>query len=969
MSPQPTASKKKRERAGYAFLVLALAAAAVVLPRSCERGQQLQKPVVPKIAHAKPAQFPQPPAKAPSAVAPEAAVSSPHASAKESPRAAAHPARVAAVSPAPAPRRQPRPQPQLESRLAHVVVNGISKGDATVYRNAEGAWLARPGDVGNWGLEPPGPARTEVAGEPYVALERLPGTQATFDEGGATLELRTGSPSTLAQNLPPSATRGAAAAPQPLEPIIARIVVNSVAKGDATVYHGAEGAWFARPADVGNWGIKAPDSARVDIQGERFVALDRLPELRVTFDERTVTLALNAAPHVLPPTSIDLAWRRKPGTLYPSDNSLLFNYNLTALGDTGFGSRSYQGSTEFAARSGNWLLYNTTSYQDGAGFDHRSTRLLTNAQYDDRANLRRFTAGDFFTPGFDLSGSVGMGGLSFTKLYSMDPYFVQYPTAGFAAQVALPSTVDVLVDGNLVSRQLVQPGPLDIRNVTAAAGQRNVTVIIRDPYGREQVLGQPFYFTQFGLAKGLQEYSYNIGALRHRYGVASDDYGHLAASGFHRYAFSDALTLGLRGEGDSELYNFGPFATVTLPRAGIVGFSVSGSERGGAHGHATGATYSYARGPFSLGYAGRYFSRDFAQLADEINPPLSLKSDEFANASLFFQQLGTFSVGYTSTRSYTLPDMRSWNFGYTRPFLDARAILSFNYTRTEQPAAGNSWLVSFTYYFDRVTSAVGRAGGAQGSNFQSVGLQKAVPLGQGYGYLVEGGRAELGGQSAAVGRGQFQLNAAHAIAGVDTIGSSDRAVQAGSSRAFVAGGIGYAGGALFASRPILDSFAVVRVGDVPGVPVYANGWLQGKSDAHGEVVATDLNAFYDNDISFLAQDLPLNYRYPRSQLTISPPNRSGSVVNFQLKAVQAVYGTLLAERGGKRVPLDLRELEVSGAGRSFSSFTAQRGEFYFEDLEPGDYALRVRGELACTATIRVRHTTDPFLDLGAVTCR
>jgi outer membrane usher protein len=789
--------------------------------------------------------------------------------------------------------------------------------------------------------------------------------QVTFDQQSATLELRAGRPP-VAQNLPPSVTRTAGA---PLEPIIARIVVNGVQKGDTTVYRSAQGAWLARPADVGNWGLKAPDSARIDVRGEAFVPLDRLPELRVAFDESTVTLALNAAPRVLPETSIDLAWRRKPGTLYPADSSLLFNYNLTAFGDAGFGSRSYQGSTELAARSGNWLLYNTTSYQDGAGFDHRTTRLLTNAQYDDRANLRRFTAGDFFTPGFDVTGSVGMGGLSFSKLYRMDPYFVQYPTAGFTAQVALPSTVDVLVDGNLVSRQQVQPGPIDIRNVTAAAGQRNVTVIIRDPYGREQVLGQPFYFTQFGLAKGLQEYSYNIGALRQRYGVASNDYGHVAASGFHRYAFTDALTLGLRGEGDSELYNFGPFATLTLPRAGIFGLGVSASERGGAHGHATGATYSYAAGPFSVGYAGRFFSRDFAQLADEINPVLSLKSDEFANASVFLPQLGTFSLGYTATRSYTLPDMRSWNFGYTRSLLDARATLTFNYTRADQPAAGNSWLVSFTYYFDRVTSAVGRAGGAQGYNFQSAALQKAVPLGEGYGYLVEGGREERDGQSAAVGRGMFQLNAAHAIAGVDTLGSSDRSVEPGASRAFVAGGIGYAGGTLFASRPILDSFAVVRVGDVPGVPVYANGWLQGKSDAYGEVVATNLNAFYDNDISFRARDLPLNYRYPRSQLTVSPPNRSGSVVNFQLKAVQAVYGSLVAERDGKQVTLDLRELAVSGDGRSFSSFTAQRGEFYFEDLAPGDYTLRVQGTPSCTATIRVRHTADPFLDLGAVPCR
>jgi outer membrane usher protein len=963
MSLQPTAIKKnKRARAGYAFLVIALAVAAFILLRSCAPQQAVERPVKPtNIARASPPREPSSPATQPPALQPRAIEPAATAAAAATPAPPVPRQRKAAKEPR---RKAAAPKPALEPVLAHVVVNGAARGDATVFRNAQGAWLARPADVGNWGVGAPASARVAIESEPYVALERLPGMRATFDEGSATLVLAR-QPS-LARSLPPSATRSAAA---PLEPIIARIVVNSVQKGDATVYRSAQGAWLARPADVGNWGIKAPESARVEVAGEPYVALDRLPELRVAFDESTVTLALSAAPGQLPATEIDLAWRRKPGTLYPSDSSLLFNYNLTALGDAGFASRSYQGSTEFAARSGNWLLYNTTSYQDGAGFDHRTTRLLTNVQYDDRGNLRRLTAGDFFTPGFDVAGSVGMGGLSLSKLYSMDPYFVQYPTAGFTAQVALPSTVDVLVDGNLVSRQQVQPGTLDIRNVTAAAGQRNVTVIIRDPYGREQVLGRPFYFTQFGLSKGLQEYSYNLGALRQRYGVASNDYGHLAASGFHRYAFTDWLTLGLRGEGDSELYNVGPFATVTLPRAGIVGLGFSGSERGGAHGHATGATYSFASGPFSLGYAGRYFSRDFAQLVDEVNLPLSLKSDEFANAALFFPQLGTFSVGYTSARSYTLPDMRSWNFGYTRSLLDARAILSFNYTRTERPVTSDTWLVSFTYYFDRVTSAIGRAGGATGSNFQSVGLQKAVPPGEGFGYLVEGGREERDGQSAVVGRGQFQLNATHAIAGVDTLGSSDRTVEPGASRAFVAGGIGYAGGTLFASRPILDSFAVVRVGEVPGVPVYANGWLQGKSNARGEVVATNLNAFYDNDISFRAQDLPLNYRYPRSQLTISPPNRSGSVVNFQLKAVQAVYGALVVERGGKRVPLELSELAVSGAGRSFSSFTAQRGEFYFEDLEPGDYTLRVRGEPACTASIRVRHTTDPFLDLGAVPCR
>ena len=770
-----------------------------------------------------------------------------------------------------------------------------------------------------------------------------------------------------AQGLPPSATRGTAAAAQPPEPLVARVVINGVSKGDATVYRGADGAWLARAEDVARWGLKAPAAARIEIEGEPYVALERLPELRVAFDERTVTLELRAAPGMLPTTAIDLAWRRRPDTIYPADSSLLFNYSLSALGDRGFGSRTYQGTTEVAARTGNWLLYNTTSYQDGGALDHRTTRLLTNAQYDDRPTLRRFTVGDFFTPGFDVAGSVNMGGLSLSKLYRMDPYFVQYPTAGFTAQVALPSTVEVRVDGNLVAQQQVQPGTLDIRNVTAAAGQRNVSVVIRDPFGREQVLGQPFYYTQFGLAQGLHEYSYNLGALRRRYGTASNDYGHLAASAYHRYAFTDAITLGLRGEGDSEFFNFGPFATLQSARAGIVGLGVSGSERGGTRGHATGVTYSYARDPLTVGFAGRYFSRDFAQLADEINP-LFARSDEFATASLFFPRAGTFSVAYSTSRSYVFPEMRSWTLGYTRQLFESRAVLSANYTHADRPTSSDTWLLSLTYYFDREYSAIARAGGGPDSNFQTAALQKVVPRGEGYGYLVEAGREERDGTPAAVGRGQFQLNATHAIAGVDLATSSDRTVEAGASRAFVAGGIGYVDGTAFASRPIVDSFALVRVGEVPDVPVYANGWLQGRTDARGEVVATELNAFFDNEVSFRAQDLPLNYRYPASRLTISPPDRSGSVVNFQLKAVQAVYGSLVLERDGRRIPLELRELEVTRGERRLESFTARRGEFYFEDLEPGDYVLRVRGDPPCTATIRVQRSDQPFMDLGAVPC-
>lgn len=778
----------------------------------------------------------------------------------------------------------------------------------------------------------------------------------------------TAGPAQLAQGLPPSATTGPATLPAgSLEALVARIVVNGVDKGDTLLLRSARGSWLAPLRAAAQWGLKAAESARIVIRGEEYVELDRVPELLVTFDEKTVTLDLRAAPKLLPGTTIDLAWQRRPGTVYPADNSVLFNYSMTAFGDDNFGSRSYQGATEFAARTGNWLFYNTTTFQHGEGYPNAVTRLVTNVQYDDRPTLRRLTVGDFFTPGLDLTSSVSLGGVSLAKVYRMDPYYVQFPRAGFTTQVALPSMVDVRIDGSLVAQRQVQPGPLDIANITAAAGQRNVTVTVRDPFGREQVIGQPFFFTQFGLAKGLHEYSYNLGFLRRQYGTASNDYGPLAAAAYHRYAFTDEVTLGLRGEADEKFVNFGPFGTIQLPRMGILGVGVSGSHSDVGTGYATGVSYSYAQGPFSLNFSGRQFSRDFVRLADDLTS-FRLRADGFANAAVFFPEVGTLSAGYATTRSYIAPDNTSWNLGYNRGLFSGKAILTFNYTRTERPSTSNAWFVSLTYFLDREYSAVGRAGGGRGSNFQTAAFQKVIPRGEGYGFNLEAGRVQNDDAVAAVGRANVQVNGTHATAGVDYVHASNRGVDPGFSRAFVAGSVGYAGGTLFASRPVLDSFAVVKVGEVPDVPVYSNGWFMGKTNASGEVLATDLNAFYDNYISFRATDLPLNYQFPSALQVVSPPNRSGSVVTFQIRQTQAVYGALLREQDGKRLPIELRELRVTRNGRSFDSFTGRRGEFYLEDVEPGDYVLQVDKDPACTAKIVVTKTDQPMTNLGAVLC-
>ena len=84
--------------------------------------------------------------------------------------------------------------------------------------------------------------------------------------------------------------------------------------------------------------------------------------------------------------------------------------------------------------------------------------------------------------------------------------------------------------------------------------------------------------------------------------------------------------------------------------------------------------------------------------------------------------------------------------------------------------------------------------------------------------------------------------------------------------------------------------------------------------------------------------------------------------------------------GGKRVPIEFRELKVTRAGADvraweslygpdyfIQSFTAKGGEFYIEQLEPGEWQLEVK-DPACVATIKVPETEEALTDLGVVLC-
>lgn len=748
----------------------------------------------------------------------------------------------------------------------------------------------------------------------------------------------------------------------PFEAIIATVNVNGVARGTTPILRDQKGSLFVPVVDFQSWSLAVPGGAALRLQGIEHVDLGRVAGLQARFDEKRVALEITVAAEKLPKNTLDLRWRY-PDALRPTQPSAFLNYALSVAGDESFGSSRTLVTTEAGGRMGDMLLYSSGTYSDQAA-DRGYTRLQTNLTYDQRDSLQRLIAGDFFTPTRELSASFPMGGLSFTKYYPMDPYFIQYPTLNLNTTAALPSQVEVRIDGNVIARQQVQPGPIDIVNVTGYQGARNVQVVVRDAFGREQVIQQPFYFTDFALKQGLHDYSYNVGWLRNDYGFSSNDYGKPAFTGFHRYGFTDRLTLGLRGEAGEGMVNAGPIGTVLLPGAGIVGAGVSLSNGEGSTGYASSLFYSFIAPRYSVNLNGRHFGDDYRLLPS--GEPSQTRN--FASASVAYSPggFGTISTSYTVTEMRNLESLYAWNVGYNMSLLGGRGVLTLGYTKNWGLIDEWTGSVVFRYLFDRDYSAVASATRVGDTKSQSLSFEKTVPIGEGFGFSVGPGRIESPAGTSILSNAYAQYNGRYATLQGRYQGSSNDSVTRGLAEVTVASGIGYVQDRLFVSRPLTDSFAVVKVGDVPDVPVRANGQLMGTTDAGGEVVVSPMLSFYDNYLVFDQQAVPLDYVFTSSRLVVSPAFRSGSFLAFDVKKNRAVFGRLEQEVKQQRVPIEFRELKVTRAGVEIRAFTGKGGEFYIEALDPGDYELRVEADPACAAKIRV--TDVELMNFGAVLC-
>jgi len=137
-----------------------------------------------------------------------------------------------------------------------------------------------------------------------------------------------------------------------------------------------------------------PKETEVDVEGERYISLNKFSGVSVEINEEESALHITAEPKLLKKHIIDLAYKSPKGVSHIRDNSAFLNYNLDYLMGDDFDFKSLAVPLEMGVNINGYFGYSNFSYTK-TDTDEKFVRLMTSITKDDPKRLRRYILGDF----------------------------------------------------------------------------------------------------------------------------------------------------------------------------------------------------------------------------------------------------------------------------------------------------------------------------------------------------------------------------------------------------------------------------------------------------------------------------------------------------------------------------------------------------------------------------------------------
>jgi outer membrane usher protein len=695
----------------------------------------------------------------------------------------------------------------------------------------------------------------------------------------------------------------------------------------------------------------ATDRVR-EFEGRLYVPLAAVPGLAWTIAEDRQQLDLRIDPALFPAWSTPLvpAGRTLPST---PDWGGYFNYGVFGSRTGGRGADPLSGAFT-AALFGPAGVGTVSALVNPQGIGAQDFVILdANWRRDDVARMTTTTVGDAISaPGW-WGRPIRFGGVQWSSNFALQPNFVATPLLAVSGLAGLPSTTEILANNVRIASQDVPAGPFTISNIPTITGAGELQLVVRDAFGQQRLIAQPYYVASQLLRPGVRQFSVSAGAERFDYGLRSFEYGSGYASGWYRVGVDDSTTAEVRAEGDSRGAAAGFGADVLVGQLGVLSGGFSLSHTGAADGARALLGFDRSSPYFSFALRSTWASRDYREIGDE---HLKVRRSSTAIAQ-FPVGSGSFALAWTGQSYHNAAPFDLYSATYTVP-IAGRVYASFSVNRSlSMGAHQTSALAILTIPLGERTSAsasvqTNRIDGRQDTRAEA-SVQRGLPLGEGIGYYL---RADSERQNSAgvswggpYGRYSAEVYTSESFTSV---------------RANVTGGVAWVGDAAVFTRPIEQSFALVDMGGIAGVRVLQENNEAGRTAADGRLMLTEVPPYGEIRIAVDPLTVPMDVTLAQPVMKVATLPRTGQVVRFDVKRERNALVRLVLPDGapvpaGASVVIDGRDglYPVGMDGETFLPGVGER------------QALVVRfNGTACRVELRVPTGHDAVVDIGPLTC-
>ncbi len=612
--------------------------------------------------------------------------------------------------------------------------------------------------------------------------------------------------------------------------------------------------------------------------------------------------------------------RRPAAPLSPSVTGVLLGYDLAVA--------SHQGQTVWSTSPTlrvltPWGRLESTGQLDANQGWRSGFTTFTKEWADKRLVLQ---AGDITPDAIASIPTAMMRGVRFGSDPALDPMDPTYPIPVIGGVAVADSKIDAYLNARPIGQVgQVGQGGFALGNPQVGPGANTMDLVLTDAYGRQTTITNQFYIAPSLLRPGLSRWDVNIGRTRTS--------GESAVAGSWARGLSDTWTLQGSVQATATGHNLAAGALVG-GLWGTAGLTVGASSGGGRY---WSAQYAYTTDRWSVGVGRTQASDTWWDLAPDARTP---RRQDTAFAS--YRINSHLSLSATAARVAERDGTRR--------------------TRADLRLSGSTRSLNWSLDFEH-----------QNGRGNSVMAFVSIPLGRTMQASIqrddESVQANLNGHWDGPVSGNWSATASHENGVPRTLGTlsirtptiqNDTSVSTGPGGLaisnVVSGDLWLGTGGIQSVPPVYDGFAVVEVG-VPGVRVYLENRLMGRTGKNGSLVISPLTSLVPNQIRIASEDLPLGVDVSTPTM-IGVPNRRGGA-----RVVFTTSGGLAREF---RVVTDAGD-DVPARTTVGDTMVGTGGVLYLDKAIAGSI-LTLTPPTGAPCAIRIPQPLPPFSEIARLTC-